>query len=189
MAKRLSADEWTAARLAWESDPNMTMGRLAEVLGITKQSVHARMKKDAAAGDPWEKQQPLSDLAARAQRIADRQASRAKADEGGGKADDSDQAVSKKADLPEPPPLPDADTPVNQRAEVISRHRREWAVVRGLSGEAIKGRDFERAKLAKITSETLKIMQDGERKAWGLDALDPEKQAPVVVIERNSSGG
>lgn len=188
MRKRLSPDEWTAARLAWESDPNMTMGRLADVLGITKQSVHARIKKAAAAGDPWEKQQALSDLAARAQRIADRQAARASADDAG-KPDKADRSVSKKADEPDIPPIPDADTPVNQRAEVIARHRREWSVVRGLSGEAIKGRDFERAKLAKITSETLKIMQDGERKAWGLDAIDPEKQAPVVVIERERAGG
>jgi len=168
------------------------MGRLAEVLGIAKQSVHARMKKDAAAGDPWEKQQAMADIAARAQRIADRQARTTNAEAPAGKAE-TDSAVSKKADatpdVSDASPIPDADTPVNQRAEVIARHRREWAVVRGLSGEAIKGRDFERAKLAKITSETIKIVQDGERRAWGLDALDPEKQAPVVVIERNSSGG
>ena len=30
---------------------------------------------------------------------------------------------------------------------------------------------FEDLKAAKITSETLKIVQDGERKAWGLDLV------------------
>ena len=174
--RRLSADEWAAARVAWESDPTMTLGKLAEALGIAKQSVHYRMKADEKKGNPWEKKQTLSDIAARAQRIADRQSKI---------SDDSDGGVSQKKDATaDPPPMPTADTPVDQRADVIARHRREWSMVKALSGEAIKSRDFERAKLAKITSETVKIWQDGERKAWGLDAIDTEKP-PVVVIERS----
>ncbi len=159
----------------------MTLGRLADALGIAKQSVHYRMKADEKKGNPWEKKQTLSDIAARAQRIADRQSAKV--------SDDPDAGVREKKDAGEPPPMPTADTPADQRADVIARHRREWAIIKGLSNEAIKGRDFERAKLAKITSETMKIWQDGERKAWGLDAIDPEKQAPVVVIERSSAGG
>jgi hypothetical protein len=44
---------------------------------------------------------------------------------------------------------------------------------------------FDRAKLAKITAETLMIVQNGERKAWGLDVGELPAGA-VVVIERES---
>ncbi|MNN40803.1 hypothetical protein D3C76_1883940 [compost metagenome] len=42
---------------------------------------------------------------------------------------------------------------------------------------------MERAKLGKILAETLKLTQDGERKAYGIDVGElPAGQ--VVVIER-----
>jgi len=75
---------------------------------------------------------------------------------------------------------------VDARSEVLLRHRREWGVVRGLLAEAIKARDFERAKLAKITAETLAIVQANESRAWGLDQhANFEDCATVVVIERS----
>lgn len=75
------------------------------------------------------------------------------------------------------------------REDVLERHRKEWAAPRALSAEALRLRDrdplkaFERAKLAKITAETLKLVQDGERQALGLDTKDNPK-GQVVVIER-----
>lgn len=74
--------------------------------------------------------------------------------------------------------------------EVLERHRREWAAPRGLSAEALRLREsnpskaFERAKMAKITAETLKLVQDGERKAYGIDAGVDLPAGSVVVIER-----
>lgn len=76
------------------------------------------------------------------------------------------------------------------REQVLDRHRREWSAPRALSAEAVRIRDsdpvkaFERAKLAKITAETLKLVQDGERKAIGLDT-DEMPKGHVVVIERD----
>lgn len=76
------------------------------------------------------------------------------------------------------------------REEIVERHRKEWSAPRGLSAEALRLRDtdpfksFERAKLAKITAETLKMIQDGERQALGLDTKDNPK-GHVVVIERD----
>ncbi|CDH46958.1 hypothetical protein [Candidatus Contendibacter odensensis] len=65
-----------------------------------------------------------------------------------------------------------------KKATVLARHRNEWNAVRKLAYEAIQDgkHDFEKAKLAKITSETLQIVQHNERKAWGLN--DP---APVAT--------
>lgn len=72
---------------------------------------------------------------------------------------------------------------------LLQRHRMEWAAPRAMSAEAVRMRNtdptksFERAKLAKITAETLKLVQDGERKAHGIDAGDVPPGS-VVVIER-----
>ena len=51
-------------------------------------------------------------------------------------------------------------------------------------------RDFERAKLAKITAETLSLIQAGECRAFGIshDAKGGDG-ATVVVVERGGSGG
>jgi hypothetical protein len=61
------------------------------------------------------------------------------------------------------------DAEAMRRADVNNRHRDEWDEHKTLMDTAIGTKDFESAKLAKITAETLKIRQEGERKAWGLD--------------------
>lgn len=61
------------------------------------------------------------------------------------------------------------DAEASRRADVTNRHRDEWDEHKNLADEAIGMKDFEIAKLAKITAEMLKIRQEGERKAWGLD--------------------
>jgi len=80
---------------------------------------------------------------------------------------------------------------------VIARHREEWKIPRMLLQESFTSRiggtkdAFEKAKLAKITTEAIKIRQDGERKAWGLDDLgdfDPTKLSDAE-LDRIISGG
>ncbi|MDH4557810.1 hypothetical protein E8F11_22000 [Pseudomonas sp. BN417] len=81
------------------------------------------------------------------------------------------------------------DAAIDLRADVLARHRKEWSAARAISVDAVRLRDsdpekaFERAKLAKITAETLAIVQNGERRAWGLD-VNEVPAATVVVIER-----
>ena len=77
------------------------------------------------------------------------------------------------------------DHAVSIRAAVLDRHRKEWAAPRKLVYEAVTKRDFELAKLAKITSETLQIVQVGECRAFGLNH-DSRGQdgGTVVLIER-----
>lgn len=77
----------------------------------------------------------------------------------------------------------------DQKAAVINRHREEWTRHQAIIDAAIANNDFERAKLAKITAETLKIRQEGERKAWGIqDKTEVEqriesKQTVAVNID------
>lgn len=186
MSKRLSADEWVAARLAWESDPSLTAARLAEAVGISKQAVSVRIKRDAEAGNPWVKKVTQAEIAERAQVMADRvkqdpQPSAPKVDAVDSSVNQKEMGTHERV----PTGVPD---PVAERAAVIARHRKEWAAPRGLSYGAMKAKDFEQAKLAKISSETLSIIQKGERAAWGLDAADPADK-PVVIIERSGAGG
>lgn len=84
---------------------------------------------------------------------------------------------------------------VDVRAEVLSRHRKEWAAPRKVAYEALQqaGKGdvagaFERAKLAKITAETLTLVQVGECRAFGLnhDARAGDGQT-VVVVERGAA--
>lgn len=66
------------------------------------------------------------------------------------------------------------DAEASRRADVIQRHRDEWEEHKGLVDSAIGAQDFNAAKLAKITAETLKIRQEAERKAWNIDAAQPQ---------------
>jgi len=68
------------------------------------------------------------------------------------------------------------DAAAMRRAEVELRHQTEWEEHKTLVDQAIGAKDFEAAKLAKITAETLKIRQEGERKAWRLDNQAPPPQ-------------
>ena len=46
--------------------------------------------------------------------------------------------------------------------------------------------NFEKAKLAKITAETLMLIQNGERRAWGMDKAGKpgDDEGTIVVVER-----
>ena len=61
------------------------------------------------------------------------------------------------------------DAAPDPRADVQRRHRAEWVEHKALVDAAVADSDFEKARLAKILAETIRIRQDGERKAWGLD--------------------
>ena len=82
---------------------------------------------------------------------------------------------------------------VELRAALIERHREEWkhsrARLYAAINEAKKARGFDSAKFAKIISETLTLIQAGERKAWGLDAQNlPLKDMSDEDLERVASG-
>ena len=74
------------------------------------------------------------------------------------------------------------DAEAARRAGVLTRHRNEWVDSRAILTTAMdnhkkavkyteKKLAFEDLKAAKITAESTRIIQDGERKAWGLDVV------------------
>ena len=62
-----------------------------------------------------------------------------------------------------------ASAEAKQRVTVERRHRRQWAAQRKALAAAISATDGEKLKFIKLVAETLKLCQEGERKAWRLD--------------------
>jgi hypothetical protein len=191
MAARLPDSVWASIRTVWEYDPDepsytVAAERAGQKHGFSPPkngSISKHLKSDAKKGDPWERRGSLSGINSAAHRKADHTSTNSSTEndnnqdvtaedgnDGNGSSTKKEQAARIESE--------------NLRADLISRHRQEWNVSRVLLNEAIADRKgntkeaFEKAKLAKISTEIIKIRQDGERKAWGLDDLgnfDPTK--------------
>jgi|GEM_PF-944284 hypothetical protein len=165
-----------AARALWEGDPRITKHQVAEEMDIPYGTIDRWSKGDAAKNgerraESWVKNP--ANLSGRAKEIADKFE--------GKLADLGPEITAEQKAVAETETSTEVATEL--RAKVLDRHRKEWNAPRTISYEAIKERSFDKAKLAKITSETLKLIQDGERKAWGIDAGGDNTNV-TVVIER-----
>ena len=78
----------------------------------------------------------------------------------------NDAAEGAFCELPESVAAP--DRLAEARAAVITRHQREWDRHQGLVEEALSEGSLDKAKLAKLAAETIRIRQEAERKAWGI---------------------
>lgn len=74
------------------------------------------------------------------------------------------------------------DAAADRKAAVIARHKQEWEDHARWVQQALDAGDFEAAKLAKITAETIKIRQEGERKAWGIADKNETNLSGGLVI-------
>lgn len=196
---KIQDEMWAIARARWEGEPRCSYSDLADFLGITKQSVGKR-----ATRDHWQKKVNMAALVDKAHAVADRQfAQSAEAPVQHRSAVDGSLHLGEwatpgsSAAAVVPRPVPDArnatpeiraqaveDVAVDARAQILARHRTEWPAARNQIYKSLKSGDNEGAKLAKLVSETLKLIQDGERKAWGLDAGDTPPGQVKIVIER-----
>src|SRR5690606_13093084 len=81
---------------------------------------------------------------------------------------------------------PTTDEAIDLRAAVIEKHREEWGehrrlfTLEGMLGEEGLGV----ARVAKTAAEAIKIRQEGERKAWGLDAISEDTGTGVATLEQ-----
>ena len=91
------------------------------------------------------------------------------------------------------------DAEAERRAAVITRHRIEWIVSTEVLDKAIatskaaakfgeKKIAFEDLKAAKIAAEARRIIQDGERKAWGLDVVVDVSKLTDAQLEAIAKG-
>lgn len=173
-----------AARAIYESTPGMTIKLLAQELGGKVPEGTLRRWKSEQTWTPVARTVP--DLAGRAGQLANTFRTKM-ADLGKPLSDDVAAAEASKA--------LSVDHAVDIRAGVLDRHRKEWAAPRKLAYDAIQKANnkdvagaFEMAKLAKITAETLQIVQVGECRAFGLnEASRSQDGGTVVVIEREAA--
>lgn len=176
-------DARAAARAIYEATPGATCGLVhRELGGKVPESTIRRWK----AEDGWKSvARTVSDLPARAAALAN--SFKVRMSELGKPLSDEVAAQEASRDV-------SVQHAVDIRAGVLDRHRKEWSAPRKLAYDAIqlsnKGDQtgaFERAKLAKITAETLQIVQVGECRAFGLnEAARGADGGTVVVIDRQS---
>jgi predicted transcriptional regulator len=140
--------------------PGATVPKVAEALGMTPDRLRRAIKADPAVStDPLRTQTAAAgEIAARAHQAVNL----AQTELAGPDLPTVGEAAAKVAGV--------VAVDVTQR--VLARHRDEWKVPRGLLGEAVKARDFEKAKLARIVADTLTLVQQGERTAHGIKAGD-----------------
>lgn len=204
----IAPDQWERARLQWEGEPLLTYADIAKDLGISRQSVRERAGKDG-----WQRRLDLQAVAEKAHAQADSKFTYSP-------VDSPEQAPLPVADaaefvrrapilpssLPQVPPgvpIEQAQAAVekaavDQRSEVLTKHRKEILHVRQLAYDSIAemrkpsgdpDRAFHKGRHAKVIAETMKLVQDAERKAWGLDAEPPKPGAPgsnvrVTVVRK-----
>lgn len=166
------AERKAAARALFEGQPGATCETVAGEIGVPVSTV--RRWKAEGAWKPAVKKLP--ELSARAGALAD--SFKAKMSELGKPMDDEVAAAEVAREVA-------TEFAVNVRAQVLDRHRKEWAAPRKIAYEAIAKSDFERAKLAKISAETLTLIQAGECRAYGIKPDDKADDRTIVVVDRD----
>lgn len=165
------------ARAIFEGKAGVTCEAVAAEIGLAASTIRKWKAEAAAAGAPWRVQRrALPHLSGRAAEIADKHTVTLAEMEAGLGDEHQHEAERRTADL----------VAADARAEVVTRHRIEWQLVRKVLYEAVKSRDLTQAKLAHNVASALELTQRAERRAWGLDsaALGPGCEAVTVVIER-----
>lgn len=182
---KVTEQRWLEAQARWEREPTEGHSSIAAWLGVSRELVRQK-----AAEMGWQRRADLPHVVAVAHMKADAHFLPAQV---------PGEEVQQAPAVARPPAVPSArvegaadERSSELRADIAVRHRREWGVVRALLNEAVTVRDLGKAKLAKVAAETLKVTQDGERKAWGMDVPEAASGAGgttvKVVIQREEVG-
>ncbi|WP_433703752.1 hypothetical protein [Paraburkholderia sacchari] len=198
----ITPEQWARARLQWESEPLVTYADIAEDLGIRRQSVRER-----AVREQWQRRLDLQAVAEKAHAQADSKFTYSPVDSPEQAAlpvADAAEFVRRAPILPSGLPQVPAGVPleqaqaavekaaVDQRSEVLTKHRKEILHVRQLAYDSIAemrkpsgdpDKAFHKGRHAKVIAETMKLVQEAERKAWGLDAEPPKPGTPGAPVK------
>ncbi len=172
-ARRYKPEEKAAARAMYEMDPKMTLVKVSEATGIPFETLKSWAAAERGRGGKWAK--VAEGVSVEAHLLANKHKTTMQELGPSLSLQNQDEAERQTTEL----------AAVEARTNIITRHRTEWNAPRQLAYEAVKTRDYNKAKLAKIAAETLKIVQEGERKAWGLDVgTGAAGDSITVTIER-----
>lgn len=172
-SRRMTREEWGEVRKRWELDPrDGYLWIVREMnLPVTDKAVLGRAKKEG-----WSKRASLASIVEAAQRKAD--------------AKKVTRPAARKLT-----PVTDGES-TDVRAEVIEKHRNEWSEHRErFPLDAVVSYDKNHPELTEVTSggeklarvaktvaETIRLRQQGERDAWGLDAIANDTSAGVATL-------
>jgi hypothetical protein len=211
MAK-LTRDQWEEMRAEWEGSPRQGITWLTKAAGgrwdITEEAIRRQRIKQG-----WSKPVDLRAIARQATINADAAAAKyghplaepprdpqpeALPNEGEMGSEESAQGVTVgEAPMKSPNRATVAEqTAVDLRTKLIEMHRGEWRIARRLLyaslHEADKATGFDKSKFAKITTEIIANIQNGERRVWGLDAdildLEAMSDAQLKAIAEGKGG-
>lgn len=183
MAK-LTNEQWAQLRSDWEASPKQGIEWLSREHGgpwdITAEAIRRKRIKDGEAGEAWAKPVNMGEVARKARLLADAATSslvpgRLPPVGNLEPAESIERALGVGEAPPAQPVGGDTEAAaVDVRSRLIETHRREWRVARGLAVRAVQeaqvAKGFDVARYAKMLTEILTAIQNGERRAWGLDA-------------------
>ncbi|WP_159837443.1 hypothetical protein [Burkholderia sp. 8Y] len=182
----MNTEDWQRARIQWESEPTASFAKIADYFGVSKALIGRKAKEQG-----WQKRLSADIAADRAHEIAASKFTHSAVEQ----PRQMPVVDANRAEIRPGLPAVNSGVPVEQaraaaeasaidrRAEVETRHGQEHAAARSLLYGAMKSRDVESTKQAKLALESLKILHDLERRAWRLDA--PAKAPPAVSITIN----
>lgn len=173
-------DAAAAARAIYEGTPGCTCLMVSEQTGVPNGTVRRWKAEASARGEPWvSRARNFIHLLSRAGALAN--SFKVKMTELGKPMDDAVATREAEKAVVE-------EYAVDVRANILDRHRKEWSAPRAVAYEAISKRDFDLAKLAKITSETLTLIQVGECRAYGINHDSRSKDgANTILIDREGN--
>lgn len=173
--KRPSREAWADARASREAI-GTSFEALAKKLGVTQQAVCKRAKTEG-----WSDGRNLEPI------IVQKALAKVYA---GAEVGGTTGATTSSVEI--------LEAEAQRRADVLLRHQREWDAVRAVFGEAVKlgedgkpaamdtGERYQKGRAAKVVAEALTVIQMGERRAYGLGALDtlPDDGKALLEVRR-----
>ena len=157
---RLTAEQWKAARIKWESDPSLTFEDIGKDNGVSRVAVSKK-----AASEKWERVNDLQTLAKLAHARSDAR-----------------EVTSKVSSQVTPETIDARDAAVDLRADLLDRHKADLARHRHLHTDEAMAADLEAGRRAKISMEVLVLRHKAERSAYGLD------EASTISSSQNDAG-
>lgn len=166
----MSKEKWLEIRAQWESDPRPGYVWIVSELSLDVSDIAVLQK---AKREGWAKKASIKTIVQRAQIQADLKG-RAKLSLVQKNVSLDGKKVSAKAKKlsQNVSALTEAES-VDMRSSVLERHRDEWKEHAGIFklGDMVGEDGLGVARTGKTAAEMVKIRQEGERKAWGLDAI------------------
>lgn len=171
---RLTTAQWLEARTLFESAERPSLEDIGRKIGVSHVAILKRSRKEQ-----WQRA---------GEQVRINQSAIAKAD-----AKVTSDATSKVTDVTAKSRIASREQSEDLRAEVLVRHRQEWGGARERIYAGLKAhreatdRDskalaFDDLKAAKISAEAMTLVQNGERKAYGMeDAASAPTQSVIVV--------